>query len=302
MKFSFNVKKTVTAKVQCAACKERFPAPPAAEDGTLSGECPHCGHHFSFKVDGKYRHLFPAKADKQTVPPSAYPSGRLIEATPAARSKARWINNLTIILVLWALFFPMPYLPVMAALIILPLVLPLLIAPDRGAIQVIDYPKTAGPNVAIAFLALPMALVFRAITDFNLLSYGPLLEFTLALAAISFALYVRFAMVSDRGIGQYLIIMPFLLVFGFASAIVLNCTMDGSPGEGYAATVMDKRVSKGRKANTYYLSLSEWGDRTSGAELNVPGKVFRAVEKNNRVAIEVKRGFLNARWYTIQKE
>jgi hypothetical protein len=87
------------------------------------------------------------------------------------------------------------------------------------------------------------------------------------------------------------------IFFALSSLGEANCYFDHSTGKPFQAKVINHRISKG-KTNNYYITVSPWGPQPDSAEMGVTDSVYNVKAIGAPVTFVLKKGLLNALWYT----
>ncbi|HEY6371560.1 MAG TPA: hypothetical protein VIX37_13350 [Candidatus Sulfotelmatobacter sp.] len=97
---------------------------------------------------------------------------------------ARTTNAITLVAAFWALVYPRPYLPVIAALALLPLVVIFEFVRSKGLYNLQGRRNEARPSVALALILPGPILMLRALRDIHLLHWQSVIPAAVILAAV----------------------------------------------------------------------------------------------------------------------
>lgn len=219
----------------------------------------------------------------------------------SARHWSKILNGLTIIVLFWAFYWPYPYEYAIFTLIILPWLALGSLHHFHGALK-LDSNKSwsVSQNIAPSFILPIIALGYRVVLDYHILHWD---KFWLPFAAVSLGFgSLLFILGKDRKrrIGV-LLFSVFILapLYGYAAVISLNGILDGSTPGVYQASVVQKRISRG-KTNSYYLQLSPWGPRRTEQEVDVGRLVYERHGIGDKVDVIVRQGRLGIPWFRVR--
>ena len=212
---------------------------------------------------------------------------------------AKAVNAIAVVAGLWALVYPRPYLPVIAALAVLPLVVIFEFVRSRGLYDLEGRRNEARPNLALALILPGPVLALRALRDLHLLHWQSVIPAAIIVAAVLVFVVAR------TGEEKRKTAFPILLLFAVLFATYAGCViadadvlLDRSSPSAYRAKVLSASVSHG-KSTTYSLQLGPWGPRQSPEDVEVPSSVYDDVAPGDSVCILLYRGTLRIPWFTI---
>ncbi len=221
-----------------------------------------------------------------------------LESLKRMRRAARAVNALGVVLGLLGLFRPRPYGLVTALLAAYPFAALAAVPLSRGLIRFDVRQKDIRPSILTAVLMPIVALMLRALLDFNVLSWD---RFWTPFAFLTVLLMAAF-LAAHKGIrlnpGAVAAALFFFALYGFGSALTLNALKTEDPPEVYSARVLDKRVSSG-KTTSYFLKLSPWGPRNGEKDVRVARRVYEKYGPGDEVRVYVLEGLLGIRWFEV---
>jgi hypothetical protein len=217
----------------------------------------------------------------------------------SARRWCRLLSLAAIGVTFWGLFYPHPYAIAIVALGILPLLAVGALAAFRGVTRLDGRRDSAYPTVAAAFMMPPIALVTRAILDWNLLDYADLVLPGIVLSAALTAATYAIGRNAVRGWGNHVALVIFSLLYGLGVVVAANCLMDDAPASRHEVTIAAKRVEGDRPAR-HHLTVSAWGDREGENDVHVSGRQYDRAEEAGTAVVYVKYGALGCRWYVVE--
>jgi len=213
----------------------------------------------------------------------------------------RIARNLTIaawIAFFWALLFPHPYGLVMLVAAVLPMVSLVLLVRSKGIYQMEGRHKDARPSLAVAFLFPGMGLALRAMQDFHLFQWKPILSMA-AFCSLGIALIMYQA---DSGMRKrpwsLLPIVLFGSFYAYGAIAQSNALLDKSSSNAFTAIVTRKHVVHGKSAS-YHFRLDPWGPQLDETDITVPRQLYNATSIGDRVCIYLHPGALRIPWYQI---
>jgi hypothetical protein len=184
-----------------------------------------------------------------------------------------------------------------------PLLGVILMLSSRGTIKFVSSSAVSAYPFIMLGTGIPCFMVlFKSLIEYTLFQYDQLWLPALGISAIVFVLqYVPGVNKSLRSIPAQMVIMLILsLLYGFGSARLINCALDGHQPAIYAAKVLGHEINHG-KSVTYYLDLSPWGPRADEQEVETTRDLYHAVAVGDSVIVNLKPGLLHIPWYTITK-
>ena len=219
-----------------------------------------------------------------------------------AKSISKSINFAAWILSFWCLFYPKPYQYSILFTMMVPIVALLVIKTSSGLIRVEEKKGTAYPSVAHALTMPSMALLLRAILDFDIFEYRNVLVYslliTLVFLAILFFNQKEISIKENKELFTFLGISASLFAYSFGSVIHYNCCYDESNSQNYTAVVLDKEIS-GDKTKMRYLELSAWGPQKETKKVSVGKNLYNRTEIGNQVTIKFRKGSLDIPWFEV---
>jgi hypothetical protein len=218
-----------------------------------------------------------------------------------ARIQVGALNMATAIAVFWAMLYPRPYFLVIVALAALPLASACLVHLSRGAMVLDGKRGSARPNVAYAMLGPSMVLALRAFLDWHILGWsGFLLPFAVFAGTIIGFLLLSTVGDAQRKAGTVAFVCFVGIALSYGLVLFINCRFDHSVPAIHRAEVLARRISRGRRSTTYYLTVRPWIDGDYTREISVPGSTYGWHAEGSTVLIGVRSGALSMPWYFVQ--
>jgi len=197
-------------------------------------------------------------------------------------------------LVLWAMIWPHPYQICLPILLTLPVLGLLATFASRGRWTMLESETNGRLSIGIRLFIGPALIVaLRAFLDDQVVDWVlPAVCGVAAgvcLAALNSLIERRLSWASAAG---FVILWS---AFAWGGLLYVDTTLDPSPGRAFPVRVLDK--SEGEHVDT--LTVTAWGSRASGTDVDVAGALSRKVHKGDTVCIHVYRGRLNWPWYAV---
>ena len=211
----------------------------------------------------------------------------------------------------WFLIFPVPYLFLFIAMLVLPLVGLLLngIGGRPGIASLVEISKDEdGDNKydVADFIDFPaLILMLRVLIDFEFESYYsmiiPGMVACIAMTVLVLATHKLIASSTRNHTWIYLSFFFNICLYSVAATYGANCVFDTSDPVVYHAEVVDKRISKGRRHTSYYIKVMPWGHHYDTEEITVDYPKYNRVAVGETVEIDLKNGLFGIPWYYIDK-
>ncbi len=218
-----------------------------------------------------------------------------------ARIQAGILNTATGAAVTWALAYPRPYSLAIALLAVLPLLGIGLVIATRGAVTLDSDRKNVRPTAAYAIFAPCLVLALRALEDWHILGWsGFWVPFAVGAGILLGVLLVGAGADSQRKASTVAVISFVLLAESFGLVLFLNCEFDRSVPAIHRTVVLSRRISRGRRSTSYYLTVGPWIDGRYAEEVSVPGSTYGWHLEGSTVLIGVRPGSLSMPWYFVQ--
>lgn len=222
-----------------------------------------------------------------------------------ARKASRVFNVIGAAVGVWTIFFPRPYEYAIIASILVPVIAIVVLHRHNGLIRLTEKKGSAYPSMSMGIILPAMAIMLRALLDYNIFSVG-----NTWLAAVSISLIFTGAMIFGTGEAKireasnyvtWLMVVLLMSGYGFGSIITLNCSYDRSRPETFYAEVLGKRISSG-KSTTYYITVSAWGPQEEINEVSVSENLYDQLEFQDEVVVYFSKGLLSIPWFTVEKK
>ena len=220
-----------------------------------------------------------------------------------AKKAAKVCNWIGGILLAWVFFMPRPYNLAIISVIIMPPAGIVVLRYFKGLIRLDMNEKSAYPGITFGVLFPAIALMLRALIDYNIYKYS---EMTwVIISVVSLVIFLSIVADSEEfnfksGSNAARLFFPLLISFayGYGSIVSVNCTFDNSEALVYTSTIVDKYVSTG-KHTTYYLKLAAWGDQLEDESVSVTREEYDNHTISDVVNVYYKKGLLGIPWYGI---
>lgn len=233
-------------------------------------------------------------------PDLGFESADRAQRVQRARQIAKPLNIVGFGSLVWAFFYPQPYIPLMFFLAVLPLVALALLLRSNGIYQIDQNRNDTRPTLGGLFIAPGLGLALRAMLDLNLLGWKTPLALSLFLATVMVIAIVRGDPGTRKRPVSIAIISVLCLAYGFGLTAQGNALLDRSAAQVFQAVVVDKHVSEG-KSTTYYLHLNPWGPQTGVTEVSVDESFYNATPSGAMVCVYLHAGALRIPWYQVDR-
>jgi hypothetical protein len=216
-----------------------------------------------------------------------------------ARWFARILNGAAVVISIYGIFYPRPYVTVATVLLIIPLFSFAVIALSRGMIKAVDERNSPVPGLFSSIFIPPAALSLRALLDWNVIYGGRLF---LAAAAVT-VLMAGAVLALDREYRKkalnVALIFPLMAICALGATVVPNCLYDRSAPRDYYVRVESKEITTGKRTS-YYLNVGAWGGYDE-RKLSVGRELYESVAEGDAVTISLRPGVLGIPWYHVSR-
>lgn len=203
---------------------------------------------------------------------------------------------------LWAIFYPSPYLYAILGCVALPLVALIVVTFFNGLVRIDEAKSNAYPNVIVPFLLASMALMLRALLDYNLFDYSDIIYPTLGLTTLMMVLIILLSGQYDfSSPDQYLMVLVLAALgsaYSYGAIVTLNGSLDDPVAEHYTAVVIKKKTG-GRNANTYNVKLSAWGPQDEEKRVSIREDQYNRISEGDTVDVYLYKGKFNIPWIAV---
>jgi|GEM_PF-3251713 len=218
-----------------------------------------------------------------------------------AKLLANVVNWPSFVLAGLLIFYPTPYLILITAGILWPL-LAVAALKTNNLIRFDEEKNSPYPGITLGFF-MPLAGVgFRLASDLSLLNFESLWLPSGALFAILMVILLTgnnsFNFNGSKKIAASVFIVAFVFLYCIAAIVTVNCMYDEAPPTEYTVKVLDKNITKG-KSTSYNLVLEKWGTQSEGEQEKVSSELYNRTEIGDKVIVGCRPGVLGATWYTV---
>jgi hypothetical protein len=221
-----------------------------------------------------------------------------LERLARARAIMKWVNIGAIVVAVWCLLAPLPYLAALGAAAVCPVLAAIMVATSGGLVRFGRLPTEAYAPAAAGPVFCAGALAMRIHWDLHLIDWGPALEF----GSIVGLLLLALAAIIDRSLTRRIVglsIAAFVaVVYGSAVVILADVHLDRSQVQNFQSRIVASRVSRGR-ATSYFVSLAPWGPQQSADELLVSETLFNRLTPGALACIGLYDGTFGIRWFSL---
>ena len=296
--FSFSV------KLKCPRCGENIEAMGDKPIEKVSLRCGHCGENIEISpgperlFDSKWNFAF-------SKGPGASSDGAILQDAfdgTWARAVSWAFNAGAILAAIWLLVYPAPYGFITAVNMAIPPLAIVIAAWSGGAINLLDVGKSEKPTLTAGVILPMLILALRTLSDFEMDDYtGFWPPFFILTAGITLA--ARMGAPDLRGKwGAPMVFAPFAAAYIYGAMVAANCLPDRTAPEAHQVKIVAKRVSKSGKSDSFYFTVTPWGQPPAGGEIRVKRDLYDAHETGEKIVIYQKRGYLGFPWHYLEGE
>lgn len=219
-----------------------------------------------------------------------------------AKRTARYINRAGVIIALWLLFYPKPYVLASLCAMAIPIAAMCAIYAYRGLIRFDERNNSTVPSIFPGTILPASALLVRALMDWNILEYQHLWISVSVATVVLTALFLlgtkELVHSTSLNLLIALVLTTFMLGYAYGTYVVANCLFDKSAPEEFTAEVVDKEIGSGR-VTTYDVVVGPWSPETEPRELRVTEEQFDKLRKGDTIILHVKEGLLGTPWLYV---
>lgn len=185
-------------------------------------------------------------------------------------------------------------------LMLIPIVVFMLIEYHKGLIVMMGNKEEIRPSAIIAII-VPQIWLFLYTSPLHIVDHTkmwlPVMIATMALTAwLAYSSrHQQLAMKSAKW-WALLFCAAHFCAGSYGSLVYFNAVLDKNKPEIYQATIINKRISRG-KSTTYYLKLQPWGPVKDSKEISVGEATYNALEENDKLEMTLYKGAFDIPWY-----
>lgn len=215
----------------------------------------------------------------------------------AARTLAKLLNGVAVVVAAWCLVAPWPYLAAIGAAVMLPLLALIMVAVSGGLVRFTRSTTEAHAAVTLVPLCGVAVLVWHVSWDVHLVDLNVAMEVGGVIGLVLLAL----AVIADRSLIRFLAVAAVVAVaYGISMVTLANVQLDRSPGEDFQSRVVDSHVRHRKNSRTYSVWLAPWGPWQSATEVSVQEAMFNRLTMPGSVAfISLYDGAFGIRWFSL---
>jgi len=226
------------------------------------------------------------------------PNERL-NAVARARRTGRILGVVSMIGVAWAVFFPRPYMLVLAALAALPLVVLWLCWRYPFSFSIDDTGKATIRADLTAVLFLPgMGLAIRAIGDVQLVDTTTLIIPTILVLGLFVFIITSVAPIYRRSARKFSVIAILLAAYPASVISLANVLFDDRTVMQFVLPVLDKRETTGKGASQY-LTITPGSAAIELDEVQVSRHLYQHTSVGQSICLSLHPGAFGMAWYTV---
>jgi hypothetical protein len=122
-------------------------------------------------------------------------------------------------------------------------------------------------------------------------------------AALLALLVLAVVLFLGRSARAHVVLLEVLLVGSVGAVLTsfvelrdLNMEWDQQPAMRYEVTTVSKRISRGRRSRTYYVTISGWPNKNNASEIKVSSSLYHHTDRGGELELLQKPGFLKIPW------
>lgn len=203
----------------------------------------------------------------------------------------------TFVVMMWAVFWPRPFLWAWAALATFPVIAVALDVLTRGGVRY-DYrfgPNDARPTFVFQFFFPGLALPGMVLSRWNILDFQALLTCAGVLGSVA-ALVLA---VRSEALRRHVwpTVLCAAMLSGYAAGLIsgIDVLFDHAAPARFPAHVLGFR----RSDHFDYVKVESWGPSNTADEIRIPGHLIHPLQRGNRVCVYLGEGRLAFRWYRL---
>ena len=228
----------------------------------------------------------------------ATPQARLARLG-AARTLAKRMNAVALVVAAWCLVAPWPYLAAIGAAAVLPLLALLMVAISGGLLRFTRSTTEAHAATAVIPVYGTAVLAWRVWSDVHLID----LSVAVRVGGVIGPVLLAFAVIADRSLTRHIhslgIAAAVAIAYGISVVTLANVQLDRSPGQYFQSRIIDSHVGRA-KTRTHLIKLAPWGPRQSAADVSVSETMFNRLAMPGSVAcISLHDGAFGIPWFSI---
>jgi hypothetical protein len=198
----------------------------------------------------------------------------------------------------WIAFYPQPHDLAVPAGIVMPWLALLIVSRSGGRVRVYKKRYENDPNVAIGFIFPGAILLFRDVSDFNLLNWKMAWAAAVVIGFVLAFLAARSDPSIRRSVALLVPVEMFCLLYGLGAGVAANALFDHASASKYEVRIRSQWISNGRSASAH-LELEPWGPRAAADRVIVNPRLFANKKAGDLVCVELKPGSLGIPWYVV---
>lgn len=222
--------------------------------------------------------------------------------------KLSWLEIISIGLSLWFLFYPEPYNLLLLVLLIIPVLGIFLNGfQEKSLCSLVTINKEKSKKYDVAdFIDMPaLVILLRVLLDFHIDDFeGFIVVGSVAFLLVILILFSTHKLIKEskeNKIWIYTLIIFNVSLYSYAGTVAINCAFDESKPHKYSTTVIEKRISKGRRGRkTYYIKVEPWRPGYDEEEISVGKSKYNTTSKGDYVNIAYKEGLVGIPWYYLE--
>jgi hypothetical protein len=226
-------------------------------------------------------------------------------STPEKRvARILWLRRLsgllfwlTLVVMMWAVFWPRPFLWAWTALASFPVIAVALDVLTRGGVRY-DYrfgPNDARPTLFFQFFFPGLALPGMVLSRWNILDFQALLTDAGVLGSVAALVFAARSETLRRHVWPTVLCAAMLS--GYAAGLLsgIDVLFDRAAPTRFPVHVLEFR----RSDRFDYVKVGPWGPSNSAGEIRIRDHLIHPLQRGDRVCVYLGRGRLDFRWYGL---
>lgn len=220
-----------------------------------------------------------------------------------ARQSTKVLNWVALIISVWTIFYPKPYLVAIIASMLCPIAAIALVKLFKGLIHIEEKKNSPHPSVFLAFFIPSMALFLRAFLDLNIYDHvkvwWPLALMTVLISGALFLGNQEFDWKKAQSIFTALVIVCITAAYSYGAILCTNCALDKSNAAEFHALILEKN-KRTNQTSTYHLSLDPLDFNYPLDEAQVDKVTYQRVAIGDTVRVLFFEGRWGIPWFIVK--
>lgn len=219
------------------------------------------------------------------------------------------LELISIVVGLWFLFYPHPYVVLFTVLILVAVfgIIYIGFQKRRSIASLLIFSKNHYKKERIElqffFIISAWILTARVFLDYHFERIiDALIPCIIGLTLFTVLLFAIYSFRIKTKFNKWKVYFPIILhsiLFSCSSTLGINCVYDFSTPEVYEVKVLDKKSNKRKGRNYYDVKIESWNNVLTPKHLSVSENTFNSIEIGDNMILERKNGLFGIAWYYI---